>query len=145
MARLAVLACSLQRSIANVSKPNLTAFTIVAGTPLQNNLEELWALLNMLMPTLFQCVEDFSTWFGGSEGQQALSEEEALLVTNRLHQVLRPFVLRRLKDAVASDLPTKVRHLCGRICHDRADRPWQVDAGGWRGGLQSLRQSSLCG
>lgn len=38
-----------------------------------------------------------------------LSQEEYLLVTNRLHQVLRPFVLRRLKDSVAKELPDKVR------------------------------------
>ena len=87
-----------------------------AGTPLQNNLEELWSLLNILMPSLFNCAEAFTTWFGspppGAAGssQGALSDEEALLVTNRLHQVLRPFVLRRLKQAVASDLPPKVLH-----------------------------------
>ena len=37
-----------------------------------------------------------------------LDEEEALLVTNRLHQVLRPFMLRRLKESVATELPPKV-------------------------------------
>lgn len=34
-----------------------------AGTPLQNNLTELWALLNLLMPSLFNSVEDFDNWF----------------------------------------------------------------------------------
>lgn len=38
-----------------------------------------------------------------------LDEEESLLVTNRLHQVLRPFMLRRLKESVAKELPQKVR------------------------------------
>ncbi len=37
-----------------------------------------------------------------------LDEEESLLVTNRLHQVLRPFMLRRLKESVAKELPQKV-------------------------------------
>ena len=37
-----------------------------------------------------------------------LDEEESLLVTNRLHQVLRPFMLRRLKESVATELPQKV-------------------------------------
>ena len=37
-----------------------------------------------------------------------LGEEESLLVINRLHQVLRPFMLRRLKDSVATELPPKV-------------------------------------
>ena len=37
-----------------------------------------------------------------------LSVEETLLVTGRLHRVLRPFVLRRLKESVATELPPKV-------------------------------------
>ena len=41
-----------------------------------------------------------------------LDEEESLLVTNRLHQVLRPFMLRRLKESVATELLPKV------ICDD---------------------------
>jgi len=52
-----------------------------------------------------------------------LDEEESLLVTNRLHQVLRPFMLRRLKESVAKELPQKVRfrlallpHCLGRPC-----------------------------
>ena len=40
-----------------------------------------------------------------------LDEEESLLVTNRLHQVLRPFMLRRLKESVAKELPSTVTHL----------------------------------
>lgn len=74
------------------------------------------------MPSLFDSVDSFSIWFGqqsSSAGETAaeLSEEESLLVTNRLHQVLRPFVLRRLKEAVAADLPAKVTVLpCWHIC-----------------------------
>lgn len=41
-----------------------------------------------------------------------LDEEECLLVTNRLHQVLRPFMLRRLKESVATELPPKVSYPC---------------------------------
>lgn len=35
-----------------------------SGTPLQNHLEELWALLNFLMPSVFGSAEDFDAWFG---------------------------------------------------------------------------------
>jgi hypothetical protein len=45
----------------------------------------------------------------GDPGPSLLNQEESLLVTNRLHQVLRPFMLRRLKEQVASELPSKVR------------------------------------
>ena len=37
-----------------------------------------------------------------------LSEEEKLLIINRLHQILRPFLLRRLKKDVAKELPQKI-------------------------------------
>ena len=57
------------------------------------------------MPSLFGSCEDFQRWFGV---ESHLQEEEVLLVTSRLHQILRPFMLRRLKETVASELPTKV-------------------------------------
>ncbi|XP_021808623.1 chromatin structure-remodeling complex protein SYD isoform X1 [Prunus avium] len=92
---------------------------LLTGTPLQNNLEELWALLNFLLPNIFNSSEDFSQWFnkpfessGDSTAEQALlSEEENLLIINRLHQVLRPFVLRRLKHKVENELPEKIERL----------------------------------
>nr|CAD1826728.1 unnamed protein product [Ananas comosus var. bracteatus] len=85
---------------------------LLTGTPLQNNLEELWALLNFLLPDIFNSSEDFSQWFnkpfqsGGdnSPDEALLSEEENLLIINRLHQVLRPFVLRRLKHKVSEQM-----------------------------------------
>lgn len=75
-----------------------------AGTPVQNKLDELWSLLNFLMPALFGSAEDFQHWFGVD---CHLDEEEVLLVTSRLHQILRPFMLRRLKETVACELPSK--------------------------------------
>lgn len=90
---------------------------LLTGTPLQNNLTELWALLNFLLPTIFSSAETFETWFkkpfeSTTLGDTAeLEEEETLLVINRLHQVLRPFLLRRLKTDVESQLPQKVEHV----------------------------------
>ncbi|KAG7568342.1 P-loop containing nucleoside triphosphate hydrolase [Arabidopsis thaliana x Arabidopsis arenosa] len=92
---------------------------LLTGTPLQNNLEELWALLNFLLPNIFNSSEDFSQWFnkpfqsnGENTAEEALlSEEENLLIINRLHQVLRPFVLRRLKHKVENELPEKIERL----------------------------------
>ncbi|XP_008438779.2 chromatin structure-remodeling complex protein SYD isoform X1 [Cucumis melo] len=92
---------------------------LLTGTPLQNNLEELWALLNFLLPNIFNSSEDFSQWFNkpfesngdNSADQALLSEEENLLIINRLHQVLRPFVLRRLKHKVENELPEKIERL----------------------------------
>lgn len=36
---------------------------ILTGTPIQNNLTELWSLLNLIMPKLFDKLEDFNSWF----------------------------------------------------------------------------------
>ncbi|KAJ1661086.1 ATP-dependent DNA helicase Snf21 [Dispira simplex] len=87
---------------------------ILTGTPLQNNLPELWALLNFVLPRIFDSVTSFDEWFNtpfansGGQDRIALTEEEALLVIRRLHKVLRPFLLRRLKQDVESELPDKV-------------------------------------
>ncbi|KAJ3291788.1 hypothetical protein HK104_005802 [Borealophlyctis nickersoniae] len=86
---------------------------ILTGTPLQNNLPELWALLNFILPKIFNSVKSFDEWFNSpfrDSGQERieLNEEEALLVIRRLHKVLRPFLLRRLKKDVEAELPDKV-------------------------------------
>ena len=86
---------------------------ILTGTPLQNSLPELWALLNFVLPTIFKSVTSFDEWFNtpfantGGQDKMELSEEEQLLVIRRLHTVLRPFMLRRLKRDVEKDLPDK--------------------------------------
>ncbi|CDK27880.1 unnamed protein product [Kuraishia capsulata CBS 1993] len=87
---------------------------ILTGTPLQNNLPELWALLNFVLPNIFNSVKSFDEWFNtpfantGGQDRMDLTEEESLLVIRRLHKVLRPFLLRRLKRDVEKDLPDKV-------------------------------------
>ncbi|MCJ1476820.1 hypothetical protein MMC13_005489 [Lambiella insularis] len=86
---------------------------ILTGTPLQNNLPELWALLNFVLPNIFKSVKNFDEWFNtpfantGGQDKIELTEEEQLLVIRRLHKVLRPFLLRRLKKDVEKDLPDK--------------------------------------
>ena len=86
---------------------------ILTGTPLQNNLPELWALLNFVLPTIFKSVKSFDEWFNtpfantGGQDKMELTEEEQILVIRRLHKVLRPFLLRRLKKDVEKDLPEK--------------------------------------
>ncbi len=74
---------------------------LITGTPLQNNLHELWALLNFLLPEIFGDSEQFDEWFSmsGKEGQEN--------VIRKLHTVLRPFMLRRVKKDVACALPPK--------------------------------------
>jgi SWI/SNF-related matrix-associated actin-dependent regulator of chromatin subfamily A member 5 len=75
---------------------------LLTGTPLQNNLHELWALLNFLLPDVFESSDDFDEWFNTNNcfGDNSLVQ--------RLHGVLKPFLLRRLKaDVEKSLLPKK--------------------------------------
>lgn len=87
---------------------------ILTGTPLQNNLPELWALLNFVLPKIFNSIKSFDEWFNtpfantGGQDKIGLNEEEALLIIKRLHKVLRPFLFRRLKKDVEKELPDKV-------------------------------------
>jgi len=74
---------------------------LITGTPLQNNLHELWALLNFLLPDVFNSSEDFDSWFDLKDKQV---EQE---VIGQLHKVLSPFLLRRIKSDVEGSIPPK--------------------------------------
>lgn len=92
---------------------------LLTGTPLMNQLSELWSLLNFLLPSIFNSVETFDQWFSrpfaqfGSSGagkedkegeaDQLLTNEERMLIIHRLHELLRPFMLRRVKSEVCHD------------------------------------------
>merc|ERR1719189_942472 len=74
---------------------------LLTGTPLQNNLHELWALLNFLLPEIFSSSEDFDEWFNTNS---CLGDNN---LVGRLHAVLKPFLLRRLKSDVEKSLLPK--------------------------------------
>ncbi|KAI1824846.1 SNF2 family N-terminal domain-containing protein [Xylaria intraflava] len=99
---------------ATISQYYNTRFRLIlTGTPLQNNLSELWSMLNFVLPNIFKSVKTFDEWFNtpfantGGQDKMELNEEEQILVIRRLHKVLRPFLLRRLKKDVEKDLPDK--------------------------------------
>lgn len=85
---------------------------LLTGTPLQNDLMELWSLMHFLMPHIFQSHQEFKDWFSNPissmvDGQDRVNKE----VIDRLHNVLRPFILRRLKRDVEKQLPSKHEHV----------------------------------
>ncbi|KAK8769146.1 hypothetical protein V5799_014390 [Amblyomma americanum] len=85
---------------------------LLTGTPLQNSLMELWSLMHFLMPSVFQSHREFREWFanpvtGMIEGSSDYNES----LIKRLHKVLRPFLLRRLKCEVEKQLPKKYEHV----------------------------------
>ena len=76
---------------------------LITGTPLQNNLMELWSLLNFLLPDVFSSADDFQSWFQG-KGEDGEAQDS---VVQQLHKVLRPFLLRRVKSDVEHSLLPK--------------------------------------
>ena len=57
---------------------------LITGTPLQNNLHELWALLNFLLPEVFASAEAFDNWF--AQGQSSAESQKE--VVEQLHKVM---------------------------------------------------------
>ncbi|KAI2619917.1 SNF2 family N-terminal domain-containing protein [Hypoxylon sp. NC1633] len=86
---------------------------LITGTPLQNNLKELWSLLHFLMPETFLDWEAFEVWFDFSdlqdeEGTSQFIEDKANQdLVSKIHKVLQPLLLRRIKADVANYLPKK--------------------------------------
>ncbi|KAL8162672.1 hypothetical protein V2J09_014161 [Rumex salicifolius] len=100
--------CALARTL--VSGYRIRRRLLLTGTPIQNSLQELWALLNFLLPNIFNSVDNFEEWFNApfsDRSDVSLTQEEQELVIRRLHQVIRPFILRRTKDEVEKFLPAK--------------------------------------
>ena len=89
---------------------------LLTGTPVQNTMQELWALLHFIMPTLFDSHEQFAEWFSkGVEGSVTDGKELNEHQLARLHAVLKPFMLRRLKTDVLGEMAKKEEHVirCG--------------------------------
>lgn len=77
---------------------------LITGTPLQNNLHELWALLNFILPDIFSQSELFDEWFSGNNEEDG---GKSVDVISQLHRVLKPFLLRRIKSDVEKSLLPK--------------------------------------
>lgn len=69
---------------------------LLTGTPIQNNTEELWSLLNYIEPERFQKLEDFKEKFGDLNNSDQI---------DNLHTILKPFLLRRMKEDVEASIP----------------------------------------
>ncbi|EON67092.1 hypothetical protein W97_06345 [Coniosporium apollinis CBS 100218] len=95
---------------------------LLTGTPLQNNLSELWSLLFFLMPSGddgqggFTGLHNFTTAMSRptnqilEQGKQQL-DAEAQATVDQLHSILRPYLLRRLKADVEKQMPGKYEHV----------------------------------
>lgn len=71
---------------------------LLTGTPLQNNTQELWTLLNFIEPIKFASLKDFMAEYGQLENSEQVG---------KLHAILRPHLLRRMKEDVEKSIPPK--------------------------------------
>ncbi|CAI5743591.1 unnamed protein product [Peronospora destructor] len=116
--RLKNMNCKLIRELKRGRSENRLLLT---GTPLQNNLTELWSLLNFILPDVFDDLELFESWFSFTPdavataaatnesvvAQDVLQGEKKVEVIAKLHEILRPFLLRRLKVDVVGEMVSK--------------------------------------
>jgi TATA-binding protein-associated factor len=87
---------------------------VLTGTPIQNSVLELWSLFDFLMPGFLGNEQSFKETYAkpilASRGTECTENdrEQGLVATETLHRQVLPFVLRRLKDDVLSELPPKI-------------------------------------
>ena len=89
---------------------------LITGTPLQNNIAELWSLLHFLLPEVFNDLNSFESWFDFStvldaSGQKTVIERRKRNLVATMHAILKPFLLRRVKSDVESALPKKREYI----------------------------------
>ncbi|XP_042358683.1 lymphoid-specific helicase [Plectropomus leopardus] len=105
--RIKNLNCRLVQELKMLPTDNKLLLT---GTPLQNNLAELWSLLNFLLPEVFDDLKSFESWFdidSITEAESVVATEREQNILSMLHQILTPFLLRRLKSDVTLEVPPK--------------------------------------
>lgn len=112
--RLKNMNCKLIKELMTYNSANRL---LITGTPLQNNIAELWSLLHFLLPEVFNDLDSFERWFDFSSvlEDQTDSDGKAKKRKNNLvstmHAILKPFLLRRVKTDVESSLPQKREYI----------------------------------
>ncbi|PRP74806.1 putative TBP associated factor (Mot1) [Planoprotostelium fungivorum] len=105
---------SQTKTTKSIKKLNSQHRILLSGTPIQNQVLELWSIFDFLMPGMLNSEREFEKTYGKpikrsrdpkSSPQQ---QQEGLLALEALHRQVLPFIMRRMKDDVLSDLPPKI-------------------------------------
>ena len=103
----------------------------ITGTPLENSLMDLWALLSITAPGLFPHADRFAEYY-----RRPIERDRDAARLRQLRRRIRPFLLRRTKDSVAAELPPKQEQVVEVELHPRHQRLYQTH-------LQRERQKVL--
>ncbi|PLB43553.1 hypothetical protein P170DRAFT_441015 [Aspergillus steynii IBT 23096] len=111
--RLKNMNCRLIKELLTYNSANRL---LITGTPLQNNITELWSLLHFLLPEIFNDLNSFQSWFDFSSmldnnGQTDVIERRKRSLVSTMHSILKPFLLRRVKTDVETSLPKKREYI----------------------------------
>jgi superfamily II DNA or RNA helicase len=85
----------------NISKISARARIALTGTPMENSIQDLWAIMNFANPGYLESREKFMALYGDGTAKK----------TRRLRRKLLPFMLRRTKADVATELPAKIERV----------------------------------
>jgi ATP-dependent DNA helicase len=112
--RLKNMNCRLIKELLTYNSANRL---LITGTPLQNNIAELWSLLHFLLPEVFNDLDSFEGWFDFSSVLEDKTNSDGKAVKRKnnlvstMHAILKPFLLRRVKTDVESSLPKKREYI----------------------------------
>ncbi len=93
-----LLECMKEISAKGTLQHGYQSRVLMTGTPLQNNIQELWTLLNFIEPYQFPSLEEFEAHYGNMASREQVE---------RLQSKISPYMLRRVKEDVAKDIPAK--------------------------------------
>lgn len=93
-----LLECMKEISARGTLQHGYQSRVLMTGTPLQNNIQELWTLLNFIEPYQFPSLEEFDAHYGNMASREQVE---------RLQSKISPYMLRRVKEDVAKDIPAK--------------------------------------
>ena len=112
--RLKNMNCKLIKELMTYDSANRL---LITGTPLQNNIAELWSLLHFLLPDVFNDLDSFERWFDFSSVLEEKRDAEGKTMKRKnnlvstMHAILKPFLLRRIKTDVEASLPKKREYI----------------------------------